>query len=51
MSVMAELRMDQFLGAKFSPHLTIYNLVAYPFKKKSKKVQIVPGKKRKKKMQ
>jgi hypothetical protein len=39
---MAELRMDAFLGAKFSPHLTIYNLVAY---------QTVPGKKRKKKMQ
>jgi hypothetical protein len=52
MCVVAVLRMDAFLGPKFSPYLTIYNWMAYPFKKKkSKKVQTVPGKKGKKKTQ
>jgi len=48
MVAMAIVRMPQFMGPKFSPFSLVYNVLAYPFKKKSKKEHVTPKKGKKK---
>jgi len=51
MATVAILRMPMALGGKFNPFDGVYRVIVWPFQKKSKKVDVKPPKRGKKKMQ